>query len=76
MTEITTKPKPATGGGQGLLPPRHIVENLNFDPKDPNAPFVPAETTLCGKSWDRFNVKHNGQICQACVDEQRRRHRG
>lgn len=65
-----------TTTGQGTLRPRHYVENMDFNPTKnglSEAPFKPGEKTLCGALWDRLNVEHNGAICQACVDELRRR---
>jgi len=77
MIDVKTETKPETSHGSGspIVSPRHIVENVGFgrDPDDPQAPFRAADTTLCGEPWDRLNVKHNGAICQKCVDEQRRR---
>jgi len=55
------------GGGGGKKPPRHIVEN--------NRDGTPQDAALCGYLWDRLNVEHNGEICQECVEEQKRRPR-
>ncbi len=61
--------------GGRVIPPRHYVENKAFDPDNPEAAttFEPGDTTLCGKPWDRLFVKHNGEICQECLDELKRR---
>lgn len=69
-----TKPQLSHGGGS-KKPPRHYVENARGD-RDPLGPFEPAQTTLCGKPWDRLFVKHNGEICQDCIDELKRRGHG
>ena len=56
----------STASGAGVARPRHIVE---FD----KVTKQPQDVTLCGEPWDRLNPGHNGAICQACVDEQKRR---
>lgn len=65
-TETKTTPELTTGSG--TVRPRHLVE---FDRETDE----PQERTLCGELWDRLNPGHNGAICQACVDEQKRRPR-
>jgi len=62
MKEVIDRPetKPTTGGGSGVTNLRHYVK---LDDKG-----QPADEALCGYVWDRLHVKHNGEICQACVD--------
>ncbi len=72
MSEADTKTLPKTSNTSGTKEPRHIVENRDFG-GEPKAAFNPEDKTLCGKLWDRLNVQHNGEICQACVDEMRKR---
>jgi hypothetical protein len=62
-TETRTLPKQSTGQGKARL--RHYVE-LDHEGK-------PTDQCLCGYLWDQLHVQHNGEICQACVDEMRRR---
>lgn len=53
--------KPSTSGGSGVTNLRHYVK---LDPETGE----PADEALCGYVWDRLNVKHNGEICQECVE--------
>lgn len=45
--------------------PRHIVEL--------DAQGQPTDKCLCGYLWDQVFVSHNGEICQECIDELKRR---
>lgn len=65
--QVKTLPRPETKtpGGTGQIFPRHFVELDHLG--------NPMDETLCGKPWDRLFVRHNGEICQDCVDEMRKR---
>ena len=68
-TATETKPEVSTTDGTEDDRLRHFVERLT--PKG----YVPprfSNVALCGAKVTNF-VDHNGTICQACVDEQRRR---
>ena len=45
--------------------PRHVVE------RKPDGSYH--DRALCGYLWDRVEVAHNGEVCQECVDELRKR---
>jgi hypothetical protein len=63
--QTQTLPELSTGSGQRKARLRHIVKL--------DAAGKPTDACLCGYLWDRVFVAHNGEICQACVDEMRRR---
>ena len=67
MNDTQTETQPQLGTGGGLVKPVHIVALVAGKP---------ADQALCGYLWDRIHVQHNGEICQECVDELRRRGRG
>ena len=66
MADTETETHADLSQGSKTLPPRHIVE---FDKETKE----PQDTALCGYLWDRLGVAHNGEICQECVEEQKRR---
>ena len=67
-TITETKPRLDDGTGSKHANLRHYVE-LDSEGR-------PTYACLCGYLWDRVHVQHNGQICQECVDELRRRGHG
>lgn len=67
MKEVLEQEPQATVDTSSIFP-RHVVE-LGPDGK-------PKDRALCGYLWDRVFVKHNGSICQECVDELRKRGQG
>ena len=69
-TETLTKPDLSTGSGSGKALLRHFVE-LDTEGK-------PTDQCLCGHIWDRvfLNNDPDADVCQACLDELRRRGHG
>ena len=65
MIVIDTETVPSTTTGKKNANLRHYVK-LDED-------GAPMDEALCGYIWDRLHVKHNGNICQECVDELRKR---
>ncbi len=63
VIDTETVPKQSTGSKNANL--RHYVK-LDEDGS-------PMDEALCGYIWDRLHVQHNGNICQECVDELRKR---
>ena len=60
-----TTTKTDTGQGKGRKLMRHIVA-LDDQGR-------PTDTCLCGHLWDRVFLPHGEEICQACVDELKRK---
>lgn len=72
-------PELSHGSGNPNARLRHYVENLDHQPEKKGAskvPFKPKNRALCGYEWDQLFVPQNGSICQACVDELKRRGQG
>ncbi|MDC3379483.1 hypothetical protein OAX78_04295 [Planctomycetota bacterium] len=67
-TITETQPRLGAGTGNKIGNLRHYVE-LDKAGK-------PTDQCLCGHLWDRLHVRHNGDICQPCVDELKRRGHG
>ena len=67
MTTTEVQPKPTTGNRTPNARVRHYVA---LDPQG-----RPTDKALCGFEWDQLHVPNNGTICQACVDEMRKRER-
>ena len=67
-TVTETKPLLDNGTGSKNANQRHYVE-IDREGK-------PTDKCLCGHLWDRLHVQHNGEICQKCVDELKRRGHG
>ena len=68
-TETITKPKLHDGSGNDDERLRHIVEKKR--PNTDSRGFK--KIALCGAQVRDVHVKQNGEICQACVDELKRR---
>ena len=67
-TKTDTKPSDTSATKDNRK--RHIVKRLT------PLGFLPPEysdTALCGEKVQELLKNHNGEICQECVDEQRRR---
>lgn len=63
----STKPKLHDGSGNDDNRLRHIAERKAPDSKRFN------KTALCGAKVKDIHVEHNGEICQKCVEELKRR---
>lgn len=62
-----TKPKLHDGSGNDDERLRHIVES-----RGPNTRRF-KKIALCGAKIRDVHVEHNGEICQECIDEVKRR---
>jgi len=67
MIATETQPAPPTTKDARI---RHYVQRLS--PKG-EVPVVWSKIALCGTEIQEVFVDQNGEICQACVDESRRR---
>ena len=65
---LDTKTQQDTTQSQDRKGQTHYVE---LDSKS-----QPTDKCLCGYIWDRVFISHNGEICQECVDELKRRGQG
>jgi hypothetical protein len=66
-TITETKPKLRDGSGNDDDRLRHIVEKKRPDSRSYK------KIALCGAKVKDVHVEQNGEICQACVDELKRR---
>lgn len=64
--ETLTMPQARLGPS---LPPRHFVERVSLPGE---FPLRYKRTALCGAEVSQLVQEHNGEVCQACVDEQQR----
>ena len=69
MTQTETKSETSRGTGN---PNRRLRHYVHLDENNEN----PRDETLCGLPWDQLHVPHNGEVCQECVDELKRRGHG
>ena len=71
-TEAETEAPPETRTDDGTTSGRKLL--LHYVELDSEG--KPTDACLCGHVWDRVFVKHGDEVCQACVDELRRREQG
>ena len=70
MSDTATEIQQELSRGQRRRRPRHYVEL--------DARGRPTDQALCGYLWDQLHVPNDPEagVCQACVDELRRRGHG